>query len=641
MRLPPILRLPSLHLLWRGLGLGLLAAAISLGMGALEMLDPLEQSASRTLFRLRGPRAPQSRIVLLVVDDATMIGRSQLPRSDYARVVRALNAAGARTIAFDVLISTAYHSRAEDLELARACAQSRANVVQSLVFDLPSSTSRGAALDEFPLLAMRDRNGSGRLAFSVATPLKELLGPRLLAGHLNVRPEANGEFRRVPHSIRFGQRVYPSLSLTSAALELGANPRAIEAQPRALEIETARGVRRVFVDENGEALVNWCGGKGAFPTYSFVDVFNNRVPARVLRGATVLIGSDVVGSFTPISTPFSRPLPSPPQTLLDLQANAFDDIVSNRVLRPVSPFSRFAWVLGLSMLAGLVIAPRGAVGALGWTLGLSVILWLSATLLLSLGNVLLSPAAAQMAIFGTAIGCLGVRQMREGRDLKRVSELFGGYVGDEVLRMLQHKNPKLDGEIRHVAVLFCDVRGFSTLAEQLKNEPETLLRLLNEHFEPVVASLKNHGAYIDNYVGDLVMAVFGAPVSEQTADRNTRDAVLAALDVVRVVNARNAALQAQGLPWMEIGVGVHCGPAVVGALGTSKKRHYTAIGDTVNIAARVESATRKYDAHLLVTEEVVRACRDHPDTANLPWRFVDETLVKNRQSLVRLYAPGE
>jgi adenylate cyclase len=234
-----------------------------------------------------------------------------------------------------------------------------------------------------------------------------------------------------------------------------------------------------------------------------------------------------------------------------------------------------------------------------------------------------------------------VRQFREGRDLKVLHGLFDGYVGAEVLRSVIGDRPKLDGEIRHVAILFCDIRDFSAIAEALRDQPEDLLRLLNEHFEPLVIALKNHGAYVDNYVGDLVMAVFGAPVSNQASDRNTRNAVMAGLEVLKIVTQRNEERRAAGEPVLEVGIGIHCGPAVVGNLGTSRKMHYTAIGDTVNIASRVEGATRFYPTHFLVTEDVVQACRDHPDTARLPWRFVDETQVKGRRAVLRLYTHEE
>lgn len=244
-----------------------------------------------------------------------------------------------------------------------------------------------------------------------------------------------------------------------------------------------------------------------------------------------------------------------------------------------------------------------------------------------------SPLLAS-ALLAWALGA-GFRQWRVGQELKLVQEAFGGYVGDEVLQEMGGQLPEMGGEVRSVAVLFCDIRGFSSLAEKLHDDPARLLGLLNAHFEPLVEALKARGAYVDNYVGDLVMAIFGAPVSAGSLEEDTRQAVRAAREIARLVGERNEERHALGETEIDVGIGVHCGPAVVGNLGTRRKMHYTAIGDTVNIASRIESETRHYPAHLLVTHDVVRICGDE-----FLWEFVAETAVKGRATPVRLYKPG-
>lgn len=629
-------------LLWRGLGLGLTSALLAAMLAALGVLQPLDRAASDALFRLRGPRAAQSRVVLILVDDATVVraGRQPLPRRFYAQAVRRLRAAGAQTIAFNTLFGAPSDDAKQDAEFARACAGGpfSSRVVQGAVFDAPSLSSQPVSAAKMASFALQDKGGKARLALSVAAPLPQLLEQNTSLGHLNLRPENDGSLRRVTHLMRFGGQLYPSLPLACAALEQGISPAQLRATPQGVSFGKGAGEMQLPLDSNGEVLVNWLGDERTFPTFSMLQLLDGRVPSGALRGATVLIGSTVIGSFTLISTPFA-PFSAFKyhQTALHLQANAIDDIVSGRVLRPLDWAAQSGLRLFFALATGVLVARRGARGAAAWTIAWSLILWALAGVLLSFGNIFVPIAEPQIAVLICAAACLGVRQFREGRELKVISDLFDGYVGSEVLRLVKSNRPKLDGEIRHVAVLFCDIRGFAALAESLSDEPETLLRLLNQHFEPLVTALKNHGAYVDNYVGDLVMAVFGAPVSEQSPDRNTRNAVLAALEVLEIVARRNRERRAAGETVIEVGVGVHCGPAIVGDVGTSRKKHYTAIGDTVNIASRVEGATRLYPTHFLVTEDVVNACRDHPDTARLPWRFVDETAVKGRRAVLRLY----
>jgi adenylate cyclase len=312
--------------------------------------------------------------------------------------------------------------------------------------------------------------------------------------------------------------------------------------------------------------------------------------------------------------------------------------------------SRVLWKIGLvTLLLSAVVAAlalRGALwGIASGALAMCAACWIAVVSAREpqswLGLHYWPPSAFLLAV---PLACgMGVayRQVKQARELKLVRDAFGAYVGEEVLKQMGDRMPELGGETRDIAVLFCDIRGYSALSERLRDDPAKLMSTLNAHFEPLVQALKDHGAYADNYVGDLVMALFGAPVSKGHLTADTSSAVLAALDFVRIVAERSRRQLAAGEEPIEIGIGVHCGPAVVGNLGTERKIHYTAIGDVVNIASRVESATRNYNVPLLVTEEVVRACQGHEKMANLSWEFVDETLVKGRQAPVRLYCSRE
>lgn len=629
-----LLQLEAVRLLLRGLALGILGAFVALLLSHWNALAPLERGSCNALFRLRGPRAPQSKIVLLVVDEATAVraGRMPLPRRYYAQTVQKLRAEGARVIAFNFVFGTPSDDLRQDALVARTVAIQN-DVTQGLIFDSPGAVTSARALQLLPAFSLADRGAGARLALSVAAPLPAMMSARTGIGHLNFRPEPGGEVRRLPHLIRFQDRLYPSLALSAAIQARAQSASSWSAMPGQI---TAPDGDAIFVDENGETLVNWLGGDGTFATISMLQLLDGFVPHGALRGATVMIGNARAGSFSPLATPFSDPAYNN-QSALQLQANAYDDIMSNRVLRPLPALYQGLILAIFSLGAGALVARRDALGVLGWLVVGTLALW-SLGVLLLFANLFLPVAAPQVAMLLTGALCLGVRQKREAGELRLMHELFDGYVGDDVLRLIKTNKPKLDGELRHVAILFCDIRGFSGLAEGLRDDPEKLLRLLNDHFEPIVHSLKEHGAYVDNYVGDLVMAVFGAPVSEQASDRNTRNAVLAGLDVMRIAARRNREREKEGEPRIDIGIGIHCGPAVVGDLGTSRKKHYTAIGDTVNIASRVERETRVYRTGFLVTEEVVRACSDHPDTQHLPWQFVADAPVKGRQSAIKLFS---
>ena len=299
-------------------------------------------------------------------------------------------------------------------------------------------------------------------------------------------------------------------------------------------------------------------------------------------------------------------------------------------------------VLLLAALVAAIVAAAALWGLLSGILAVLICSFaaLELGLFSAMGNVqtwphFWSPAPLLTASLTAWITGAGWRQRIIGQQLKIVRDTFGGYVGSEVLKLLEGRMPEMGGETRQVAVLFCDIQGFTGISESLQNDPGRVLQMLNEHFEPLVTALKQRGAYVDNYVGDLVMAVFGAPVSQGSFAVDVQAAVLAAQDFNRIIEEGNARRESQGEIPIEVGIGVHCGPAVVGNLGSQQKMHYTAIGDTVNIAARVESETRHHSTRLLVTEDVTAQCPD------VQWEFVTETAVKGRTAPVKLYCTKE
>lgn len=624
----------------RGLLFGALCALLAAGLVASGALRSVEQGAFDLLFRLRGPRPAQTPIVIIVVDPDT-VKRAKtwpMPRTVYTDVVRRLQNAGAKTIAFHALIDVPSRVPGDD-DFAKACRDSN-RVVHALSFESAAMSSADAAGELPERFTLQKRGARSRHAPSAAVPLPGLLEGAAGLGHLSVFPEPGGEWRRIPHLMRFKGQLYPSLALATAAHYLGVQPQDIAARRGEITFETGDGsVHRLPLNRSGDTRVNWNGDYLTFPIFSVNRLLDNQVKPEVLKDSIVLIGMLTPGSFTPVTTPFSGPMGV--QTTTNLQANAIDDIVANRPLRETGTLWQLALLGALTLPAGALMAPRGALFSLLCMSALSVLLIAGAVLSLRGANLYLSLAAPLLGGWLTCIGCIGYRQWTESRELRRVRDLFGGYVGDEVLRQLSGRLPEMGGETREVTVLFCDIRGFTALSEQMRGEPARLLGLLNAHFEPLVQSLKDHGAYVDNYLGDLVIAVFGAPLPGESPAANTRQAVLAALDFVRIVRERNLRWQEAGLPTIEIGIGVHCGLVVVGNIGSRQKMHYTAIGDTVNIGSRVESLTRLYDTSLLVTQEVVQVCTADSTLGHLQWKFVDETPVKGRTEAVKLYRLAE
>lgn len=393
----------------RGLLLGLICALFIAGLTSIGGLDSLEGRGLDLLFQARGPRFPDPRITILVADDATVshVGRWPLPRHLYADAVRRLSKAGAHTIAFDILFSVPSSvTTSDDADLVRACDDSK-RVVQAAVFHVPQIYNPALPAN----LTSDKRTPPARFGVSnfgaqcltatwVSSALPELQKSAPAMGHVNVYPETDGTLRRVP-LIRYRKQIYPSLAMVSAAHFLGLAPRDIRAEKDEVRLIPAEGpVRRIALDSKGEALVNWIGGNDSFPTYNFNQLMEGRIPPIALKDRLVLIGITAAGAFEGRATPFS-----PVQPAIELQANVVDDILSNRSLEEASSGARLALLLASAVLAGLLVAPRSALGGVLWVTALNTVLWKGAVWSMDAHNIyvpIIAPMLAVVLVYGAA-----------------------------------------------------------------------------------------------------------------------------------------------------------------------------------------------------------------------------------------------
>ena len=196
-----------------------------------------------------------------------------------------------------------------------------------------------------------------------------------------------------------------------------------------------------------------------------------------------------------------------------------------------------------------------------------------------------------------------------------------------ISRILENPNLTLRGEKRHVAVLFSDIFNFTTRSESMA--PERLVSHLNRYLSRMVEAIQANHGMIDKFMGDGIMAIFGAPLVD---DEPEVSAVRAALAMIEALEQLNPELEREGIEPIRIGVGIHCGKAIVGNIGSSQRLEYTAIGDVVNTASRIEGLTRKLDGAILISSQVFEAIRH-----SIPAEFVAEVPVKGKSVLIRVY----
>jgi len=472
------------------------------------------------------------------------------------------------------------------------------------------------------------------------------------AGFINALPDSDGQLRSAFLVTGYDGAVYESFALCVWRQWRGAGaPRPVIRRGEAggpprltgLQLSDANGepLRTLRVDPRGAVTVPYRGaernlrspGSGRFRYIPAADVLAHRVGPRELAGRLVLLGSSAPGLTDLRATPVSAALPG-----IEVHAQLIAGLEDNDLgVRP-------DWSQGCELLLlALVLAAVGAaVRRLG---GPAAVLALAAIVAALLAGDLWALAArgwtipiAAPLVAAVVVGLIGVvaNYLREWHSRRSLAQLFGHYLPPERVRAMANDPDRFldvasSAENRELTVLFCDLRGFTPMAEKMA--PERLREVLNLYFSRMSGIVHAHQGTLDKFIGDAVMAFWGAP---QDDPRHAEHAVRGAMAMIAAVEPLNAELAARGLPPLAPCIGMATGVVCVGDLGSSLRRSYTAVGDGVNLAARIEGLTRSYAVPLLVAD-TTRASAG--ELAGCEWAEVDEVAVKGRSQLVTLYVP--
>lgn len=448
------------------------------------------------------------------------------------------------------------------------------------------------------------------------------------AGFINIFADVDGIIRHAPLLIEYNGNLYPSLALQAVMKLLGQHVELV--MPSYGTERKLEGVRIgntiIPTDARGQVLIPFIGRSYTFPYYSATDVLNHKLPKDALLGKILFVGTSATGLGDLQSTAIQNPFPG-----VEIQATLAHGILNN-------DFSyKPAWTLGANLFLTLMI---GIIGSFLFaylgprTLGLIVVLlpptlifmnniiWKETGLVLSiLMPVLL---ALILAILNIIYGYLFESRRRE-----HLKQMFGQYVPekhiDEMLR--SSGNYGLRGEDREMSVLFADIRSFTTISEGLS--ASELVEMLNTFFTPMTEIIFKHRGTIDKYVGDLIMAFWGAPLKDK---HHARHAIESALEMQAKVKELKPILAKHNLATdIQIGIGINSGMMSVGDMGSKYRRNYTVLGDAVNLASRVEGLTKFYGVDILVTEQT----QQHQP--KFVFRKIDRVRVKGKKKGIEIY----
>jgi adenylate cyclase len=462
-------------------------------------------------------------------------------------------------------------------------------------------------------------------AYAAQPNLPKLSAAGENSGYFNTFPDSDGVIRWSPLLIKFRDNYYSSLALSLLVQYLEWPMLVLNVAEYGVE-----GIRLdkivIPTDESGRLLVNYRGPAKIFPHYSVSDIIKGRISADKLKGKIILVGATATGIYDLRVTPFSAVYPG-----VEIHATVIDNILHQNFLihSAWTKFLDVCMIVFVGLIMGLAIPRVKAVAGIALSVSLigafvaanaAIFIWYAVWMNM------IYPVLTMLTIY---LVITVYRYVTEEREKKKIRGAFQYYLTASVVNEIL-KDPsklKLGGDKKHLSVMFSDIRGFTSISEKLS--PEELVRLLNEYLTAMTDIVFKYDGLLDKYIGDAIMAVFGAPLDQP--DHAFR-ACRTALEMMSELRRLREKWAAEGRPDVDIGVGINSGDMVVGNMGSEMRFDYTVMGDSVNLASRLEGTNKEYGTHIILSEFTYEIVKD-----DFACRQLDAVRVKGKKLPVRIF----
>lgn len=647
-----------------------------------RFIEVIEYKALDLRFVLRGTIQPGPEVVIAVIDEKSVdeVGRWPWPRSKIAELVQALADDSAKVIALDIgffepdantnigliekldreigrlgvkndrLTQFLKHEKDladNDLILAQTIKNVKPPVilgqflhmerdesiahispeeVQKKIGEIDKVVNSDYVFVRAPSAVVDMNKGFFIQAYMPEINIPPLVGAAAASGYFNMFPDADGTVRWVPMTIQVRDKYYMPLSLQTLRYYLGGVDSFLEVSGAGVE-RVGLGELNLPTDEMGRLLVNYRGPAQTFPHYPIADILAGRLDKGALKDKIVLVGPTAVGIYDLRVTPYDNVFPG-----VEIHANIIDNILRKDFLvRPNwSGIFDIGSIILIGLILGLALPKLSAMTGPFLGLGLLAVL-VGGNFALFIRGWWINLVFPVLSLAVIYIGITVFRYITEEREKRKIKGAFSSYVNPSVVNEML-KNPdmlKLGGDKRIATVLFSDIRGFTTISEKL--DPEALVNLLNRYLTIMTGLVFEYDGLLDKYIGDAIMAVWGAPLAQPEhallACRTSLD-MMAELEKLR----RTLAQEDENVPYLDIGIGLNTGPMVVGNMGSETRMDYTAMGDSVNLGSRLEGANKQYGTNIIIGEVTFEQVKDV-----MYCRDLDSVAVKGKKLPVRIY----
>ncbi len=585
--------------------LGALVLLVAFGVGEISLrwgwLDVPENGFYDLWHTMAGERSQARNVVIVSVDNQTLLAHRDEPLVFwgplFGRGIEVLRGAGARVIGLDFLFMVSAEAWLRKLEMG--------GIDASRTYDIPMRRQLAEGSVVLIGVVASDERGDSDLLLPIEDYLFSLPGGAQDVGFANFYTDPDGVVRQFVTAL-FEEGPAPRLTFATLLAVRSAGLGTGEGSWPMGGVEVANGPY--------PRAIGFMGPPGTVPRISFSRLLapdaENDPALGIVKGKVAIVAAEHVGLQDIHLTPYARTIWSSEGTMMsgpEVHANIVETLLTGVHPRAVPRGLRMGLAFFVT-LAGTVLFFRlnpwkGLAAAAGLCVGYGCLAYA-----LFLGNWTLPVGNAQAALAMAFLGVMGFRLTGEERDRERLRQMFGRYVSDEVVERLlaMRHRPDLGGEAVEVTVLFSDIRGFTTISERLT--AHEVVEMLNAYFSRSCEPILQQGGTVNKFIGDAVMAMFGSPVPYPD---HARRAVRAALAMARTAEEfrtwMNGRFGDRGLPEFRVGIGLHTGEAVVGDIGSPKRTEFTAIGDTVNTASRLEGKTKDLGWAIVASEATIRA----------------------------------
>ncbi len=639
----------------------------SFGNSKPQLLTSFDNRLVDALFNLRGKTSTSNSVVIVDLDDESMakIGQWPWPRNIVAELSAAIHRSGAKSVGFDIVFAeqdrtSPKHHLDNFIDLLGMDItpeqlkglQEDPNLDYDLIF--------GDTLAEIPSVlgyvfeTRRHAKADGDVPFPSAnirldppaTPLTSIdfikasnaiinnpdVSQAESEGFFNVFPDPSGTIRKVPLLMSYNDVPYPSLALE--VLRVGAGEQNITIH-LSRQIKSGQNgilgitIANTFIptDNQGQLTVNYRGGVQTFPYISAVDILQGK-RLDTLRDKYVLIGTSAAGLLDLRATPFANIFPG-----VEIQANVIDNILGGNPLTydlyTEIGLTYFMVITSGIFLTALLSYATPLAGGLGGIL--CILATLCSSYLFFMQNQIVGITYPLITIIIVFLLVTLANYFYAGREKIFLRNAFGHYVSPDVVTEII-KDPaslSLSGQVQNLTIFFSDIRDFTTISEKMT--PDQLGRFMNRYLTVMSDILLENDGTVDKYIGDAIMAIWGAPLRDTD---HAAKAVRASLVSMEILKSLQNDFKADGLPRVAIGIGLNTGEVNVGNFGSNQRFDYTVLGDNVNLASRLEGLTKVYGCDILITQSTKDALGE-----DFLCCFVDRVQVKGKKLPVNIYEP--